>query len=79
MAIPSFVGTRMSASRAPSGPHTTLLAPFIILYSLYFSNYCKLTVAHKVNITALYFTLLLDLLLVARYGQYRPTHVAVLK
>ena len=29
----SFVGTRLSASRAPSGPHTTPLAPTIAFTS----------------------------------------------
>ena len=38
----SFVGTRLSASRAPSGPHTNPLAPRCKLISIFYSTVLKL-------------------------------------
>jgi hypothetical protein len=36
MAFPEFFGKRLSASRAPSGPHTTPLAPSVVIISSLF-------------------------------------------
>ena len=36
----SFVGTRLSESRAPSGPHTTPLAPTFIIWPFLIKRKC---------------------------------------